>query len=82
MRYTERVSGVALAGKFFGKKLPAGEEMPSPAYFRALLYQEFHNLLRVRELGFDRAPYRVVRPRGQQTAQLSARGRVCGGATA
>ena len=62
MRYTERLSGVALAGKFYGKKLPAGDAMPSPAYFRALLYQEFHNLLRVRELGFDRAPYRVVRP--------------------
>ncbi len=62
MRYTERVSGVALACKFYGKKLPMGNELPGPDYFRALLYQEFHNLFRVREFGFDRAPYRVVRP--------------------
>jgi hypothetical protein len=62
MRYTERVSGVDLACKFYGKKLPGGSATPEPAYFRAVLDQEFTNLCRVRMLGFDRAPYRVVRP--------------------
>ena len=62
VRYTERRSGVDLVGKFFSQKLPVDPPTPGPSYFRALVAHEFANLCRVRALGFDHGPYRVVRP--------------------
>lgn len=62
LRVTERHTGVDLAAKFFIHKRPADQRHPPPEYFRTLLRREFENLQRLRQLGFDRSPYRVARP--------------------
>ncbi len=62
MRYTERHSGVEIVCKFYGNKLPAGDDDPGPEYFRARMWDEFNKMRKVWELGFDAPPYRIVRP--------------------
>jgi Phosphotransferase enzyme family len=61
-RYAERKSSIRLVCKFYGNKwLFDGEE--SGLVPRAeLMRREFENLQRVRALGFDHPPRRVVRP--------------------
>lgn len=65
--FTERNTGGNLVGKFFGRKFPA-ESKPSPGYFRAKVRYEYDRLLQLRAWGFDRPPYRVVRPLALQDA--------------
>ena len=60
LRYAERQSGIELAVKFYGNKIPPNQRVALDV--RALLWQEFHNLQRVWQLGFDRPPHRVARP--------------------
>ena len=62
VRYAERNSDQDLACKFYGRKLPTEGERPDEDYFYQMLMAEYERLKRVRDLGFDRPPYRVVEP--------------------
>jgi aminoglycoside phosphotransferase (APT) family kinase protein len=61
-RYADRARTVDLVCKFYGTKdLPFGG-VSNRGHRAELMRLEFDNLERVRALGFDRLPYRVVRP--------------------
>ena len=63
VRFTERHSGVQIACKFFSRKPPYDpQQPPGPDHFNRVMNQEFDNLCRMWQLGFDRPPYRVVQP--------------------
>jgi aminoglycoside phosphotransferase (APT) family kinase protein len=55
-RYRERATGVAVVAKFFGNRSDETQRQVRS------LHAEFANLERLRALGFDRSPFRVVRP--------------------
>lgn len=55
-RYRERATGAAVVVKFFGDRRSRRDRQVQT------LYAEFTNLERLRGLGFDRSPFRVVRP--------------------
>ncbi len=60
-RYTDRATGAAVVGKFYGVKIPG--DAPGVAAMRnTFLHREAENMRRLRALGFDRPPVQVVRP--------------------
>jgi tetratricopeptide (TPR) repeat protein len=61
-RYVERGLGLDLVGKFYGDRWISGWEAQDRELLKGLMLAEFDNLNRVRSLGFDGYPYRVVRP--------------------
>ena len=61
-RYYERTSRTDIACKFYGNKLPSDGQPRGADYFIPLLKREFENMQTAWNLGFDAAPFRVVRP--------------------
>lgn len=61
-RYHERATGVDLVCKFFGNRPEASDGARARQQTAKALQREYANLQRVRQLGMDRPPYRVVRP--------------------
>lgn len=64
LRYADRTTSISVVGKFFGRKAQLAGEQLSREEGIALMQREFDLLQHVRALGFDRPPYRVVRPLG------------------
>jgi aminoglycoside phosphotransferase (APT) family kinase protein len=61
-RYYDRRSFVSLVAKFYGNKWLHGRQTGEPELRAELMRQEFDNLRRVRALGLNSPPHRVVRP--------------------
>lgn len=60
--YTERRSEIRVVVKFYGNKPLFGSRYGNEGLRRRFMWQEFNGMQRLRSLGFDRAPFQVVRP--------------------
>ena len=63
-RYADRRTFVNLVGKFYGNKWLHGRQTGETELRAMLMQREFDNLQRLRALGLDHYPHRVVRPLG------------------
>jgi aminoglycoside phosphotransferase (APT) family kinase protein len=61
-RYHERTTDVDIVCKFYGNRPEAANGSQLRQHTADVLRREYANLRRVRDLGMDRPPYRVVRP--------------------
>lgn len=61
-RCDDQFTCVTIVLKFYGKKWVNGQQSGMPGLRAELMRREYNNLARVRQLGFDSIPHRVVRP--------------------
>lgn len=60
--YAERATGRRVVGKFYGGRRRGAGHSPGEPDERSPMQREYEGLMAVRALGFDRPPYRMVRP--------------------